>query len=192
MSYIEELKELAKLKDDGILTDEEFQEKKEEILSRSSQTEPVAKKTKSKLQSEKIQEEAPPKKKKGLIDRFFGGIEKDLEGMKKNVVDKFADDILSDPKAKKASESLKKQEEHLLDFVNQRYGEPEYEEGLNTKWYDNGQKDTEETYKDGKKDGLTTSWRENGTKNYEGTFKDGEVISYKNWNKDGSLGLVKE
>ena len=35
MGYIEELKELAKLKDNGVLTDKEFQEKKKEILSNS-------------------------------------------------------------------------------------------------------------------------------------------------------------
>ena len=34
MSYIEELKELGKLRDDGILTDDEFNKKKEEILSK--------------------------------------------------------------------------------------------------------------------------------------------------------------
>ena len=36
MSYIEELKELGKLRDDGILSEEEFQKKKEEILSKDS------------------------------------------------------------------------------------------------------------------------------------------------------------
>jgi cytochrome c-type biogenesis protein CcmH/NrfG len=32
MSYIDELRELAKLKEDGIITEEEFQKKKEELL----------------------------------------------------------------------------------------------------------------------------------------------------------------
>ena len=36
MSYMEELKELGKLRDDGILSEEEFQKKKEEILSKDS------------------------------------------------------------------------------------------------------------------------------------------------------------
>tara|TARA_B100000315_G_scaffold109989_1_gene100899 strand:+ start:1094 stop:1195 length:102 start_codon:yes stop_codon:yes gene_type:complete len=31
-SYIDELRELAKLKEDGIITEEEFQKKKEELL----------------------------------------------------------------------------------------------------------------------------------------------------------------
>ena len=38
-SYIDELRELAKLKEDGIITEEEFQKKKEELLSESSNTE---------------------------------------------------------------------------------------------------------------------------------------------------------
>jgi len=32
--YINELKELAKLRDDGVITQEEFEKKKEEILNR--------------------------------------------------------------------------------------------------------------------------------------------------------------
>ena len=38
MGYIEEILKLAKLKDDGILTEEEFQRKKDEILSHRPQT----------------------------------------------------------------------------------------------------------------------------------------------------------
>ena len=38
MGYIEELKELAKLKDDGIITEDEFIKKKEEILNQSNTT----------------------------------------------------------------------------------------------------------------------------------------------------------
>ena len=60
MSYIEELKELAKLKDDGILTEDEFQKKKEEILSNNSESEPVSKKT-----------EATPPEKKGFFGRLL-------------------------------------------------------------------------------------------------------------------------
>ena len=44
--------------------------------------------------------------------------------------------------------------------------------GLWTKWYENGQKESEETFKDGKRDGLGTWWYENGQKNSEGKFKD--------------------
>ena len=38
MGYIEEILKLSKLKDDGILTEEEFQRKKDEILSHRPQT----------------------------------------------------------------------------------------------------------------------------------------------------------
>ena len=38
MNYLEELKKLGQLKKDGKLTEEEFQKKKEEILSQSSKT----------------------------------------------------------------------------------------------------------------------------------------------------------
>ena len=51
------------------------------------------------------------------------------------------------------------------------YGE---RDGLWTKWYENGQKVEEGTYKDGERDGLWTKWYENGQKVEEGTYKDGE------------------
>ena len=51
-----------------------------------------------------------------------------------------------------------------------KYGQKESEEtykngkldGLWTEWYENEQKSSEETYKDGKPDGLFTVWYENG------------------------------
>ena len=50
-------------------------------------------------------------------------------------------------------------------------------------WYENGQKEWEKTYKDGKKDGLWTRWYESGQKESERTYKDGEYIkgSFKIW-----------
>jgi antitoxin component YwqK of YwqJK toxin-antitoxin module len=60
-------------------------------------------------------------------------------------------------------------------------------DGLNTVWYENGQKKNEGTYKNGKEDGLWTHWYENGKKRGEGTFKDGKIISQKEWNEDGSV-----
>ncbi len=82
-------------------------------------------------------------------------------------------------------------------------------DGLNTQWYENGQKMLERTFKDGKEHGLTILWDDGnkyeknfrdgkqhgltivwnkyGNKIMEGTFKDGYVISFKNWNNDGSL-----
>ena len=60
-------------------------------------------------------------------------------------------------------------------------------DGLNTKWYDNGQKSEEQHYKDYKLEGLSTDWYENGQKWVEGTYKDGKLISKKEWNEDGSV-----
>jgi antitoxin component YwqK of YwqJK toxin-antitoxin module len=45
--------------------------------------------------------------------------------------------------------------------------------GKKTRWYENGQKWGEEYYRDGKESGLSTSWDENGQKWKEGTYKDG-------------------
>ena len=61
------------------------------------------------------------------------------------------------------------------------------EDGLSTQWYENGQKKDEETFKDGKEDGLNTRWYENGQKSFEGTYKNGKFISGKYWNEDGSV-----
>jgi antitoxin component YwqK of YwqJK toxin-antitoxin module len=60
-------------------------------------------------------------------------------------------------------------------------------DGLATDWYKNGQKGLEGTYKDGKEDGLMTWWYENGQKQSEETYKNGKLISYKEWNEDGSV-----
>jgi len=60
-------------------------------------------------------------------------------------------------------------------------------DGLLTHWYENGQKKGEGSLKDGKPDGLSTNWFENGQKKEEGTYKDGELISKKEWNEDGSV-----
>ena len=64
----------------------------------------------------------------------------------------------------------------------------EMDNGLWTYWYDNGMKELEVTYKDGKVDGLYTEWYENGQKRYEVTYKDGELVNIiGKWNKDGSV-----
>ena len=41
-------------------------------------------------------------------------------------------------------------------------------------FYGNGQKESEENYKDGERDGLSSWWYENGQKKEEGNFKDGK------------------
>ena len=42
--------------------------------------------------------------------------------------------------------------------------------------YKNGQKRTEETYKDGELNGLFTYWYENGQKKSERTYKNGKLV----------------
>jgi len=51
-----------------------------------------------------------------LISKFFDNLR---QGRK----DAFTKDILKDPKARQAVKNLKKQEDDLLDFIKQRYGE---------------------------------------------------------------------
>ncbi len=52
-------------------------------------------------------------------------------------------------------------------------------------WYDGGQKRSEETQKDGRKDGLHLSWHKNGRKQSEATYKHGKLVSAKYWNIKG-------
>ena len=58
--------------------------------------------------------------------------------------------------------------------------------GIVFSWYENGQKETEANFKDGKEDGPLGSWHENGQKKLEGNFKDGKmdglVVS---WHENG-------
>ena len=54
-------------------------------------------------------------------------------------------------------------------------------------WYENGKKEYEKNYKDGKFDGLYTHWYDNGQKSFEGAYDDGKLISEKYWNEDGSV-----
>ena len=49
------------------------------------------------------------------------------------------------------------------------------------RWHDNGQKEEERTYKDGKQDGLHTYWHENGQKKLKGTYKDGKQDGLQTW-----------
>ena len=59
----------------------------------------------------------------------------------------------------------------------QKYSEDNYkdgkEDGLQEGWHENGRKWSEENWKDGKEDGLFASWHENGQKRAEGNWKDG-------------------
>ena len=60
-------------------------------------------------------------------------------------------------------------------------------DGKYTEWYENGQKRSEETWKDGKLNGKTTIWYENGQKEHEGTSKDGKFIEVTLWDEDGNV-----
>jgi|GEM_PF-1912412 len=57
--------------------------------------------------------------------------------------------------------------------------------GYAKRMYDSGQVKGLIQYKDGKPGGLVTAWRENGQKQAEETFKDGEEVSAKYWNSKG-------
>ena len=76
MNYLQELKKLGQLKNDGKLTEEEFQEKKEKILSQSSKTKG------NKTESE-------DKKKKGFFESAF---EKTLDNRLEKVTKLFSTD----------------------------------------------------------------------------------------------------
>ena len=48
--------------------------------------------------------------------------------------------------------------------------------GLWTWWYENGNKELEKNYKDNKLDGVSTSWHESGEKRSEQNFKHGKMV----------------
>ena len=59
-------------------------------------------------------------------------------------------------------------------------------DGLATYWYEHGQKEQEANWKDGKQDGLTTHWYENGQKKEEVNWKDGKQDGLgTHWHEDG-------
>jgi len=59
-------------------------------------------------------------------------------------------------------------------------------DGKWTFWYVNGQIKWEENYKDGKKDGTTTDWYENGQKKIEENYKDDEKVGMlTDWHENG-------
>ena len=81
--------------------------------------------------------------------------------------------------------------EHYITKYYHKNGKIQHQEtlkgGIRT-WYDNGKKEYEaRTYKDGKLDGLWTRWTQEGWKDYERTYKDGKKISYKEFYFDGSI-----
>ena len=64
-----------------------------------------------------------------------------------------------------------------------------YKQGLSEKgiWYhSNGQKLGEYNYKDGEYDGLQTEWYENGQKKRENTYKNDVLVDSKCWDENGN------
>ncbi len=94
MNYLQELKKLGQLKNDGKLTEEEFQEKKEKILSQSSKTKG------NKTESE-------DKKKKGFFESAF---EKTLDNRLEKVTKLFSTD----------QEALKEWKKYKRQYKNKR------------------------------------------------------------------------
>ena len=60
-------------------------------------------------------------------------------------------------------------------------------EGVWTVWFANGQKHRETTWKNGKREGVMNEWYHNGQKWTEGTYKDGKMEGvWTVWNETGS------
>ena len=59
-------------------------------------------------------------------------------------------------------------------------------DGLYKLWYKSGKKWLQNTYKDGKLDGLSIYWDRKELLDTKRTYKDGELISQKCWDEDGN------
>ena len=59
--------------------------------------------------------------------------------------------------------------------------------GVAVRYYGNGQKREEGTYKDGIRYEKWLKWHDNGQKSDVKNYKDGKRISSKKWNSDGSV-----
>ena len=113
MSNIEELKGLAELKEQGILTEEEFQKEKEKILSRGSKTEEASPKSTPKPEPESTPEPEPDSA-KDKLDKVFGK----LIGYKRhkswaNQSPEVKEAAMKDPKIKKQLTDIEKQSQEL-------------------------------------------------------------------------------
>jgi len=62
-----------------------------------------------------------------------------------------------------------------------------FQNGVWTYWYENGQKKIDRNYNIGKLDGLQIKWYVSGQKESEETYQNGDLISKKEWNEDGSV-----
>ena len=65
-------------------------------------------------------------------------------------------------------------------------------DGLQTNWHENGQKSLEANFKNGELDGLAAEWYENGQKWREGNFKNGKEDGLRTvWHENGKKSSVK-
>jgi len=71
--------------------------------------------------------------------------------------------------------------EKLKDRDDLWYFEEKPFTGVALKKHENGQKERETTFRDGKRDGLLTDWRKNGQKDRETTVKDGVPVAVTVW-----------
>ena len=60
-------------------------------------------------------------------------------------------------------------------------------DGQKIQYYDNGQKSTEISFKDGKYNGPFIRWYQNGKRESEIIYEDFKKVSWKSWKEDGSL-----
>jgi antitoxin component YwqK of YwqJK toxin-antitoxin module len=59
-----------------------------------------------------------------------------------------------------------------------------------TEWFEDGQKESEINYHDGKKNGLATEWYENGQKESEINYEEGEKVSETDYKDELENGLA--
>ena len=67
----------------------------------------------------------------------------------------------------------------LILIVPPVVGDEPPKDGPHVEYYENGQKQYERHFKNGKLDGLSTGWHENGQKELEILYKNGEEVSRK-------------
>lgn len=77
---------------------------------------------------------------------------------------------------------------HNTGFYSSMSPDKRTKDGLWITYYKNGQKQSEETYREGTQNGLFTNWHENGQKKSEETYIDGKRIgTSRDWYENGQL-----
>lgn len=73
-------------------------------------------------------------------------------------------------------------------YVSGTYNNANLRNGVWTSWYENGQKNSEQKYVNGKEDGAYNVWHPNGKKYIKGAYKMGEKVG--TWYFYDTLGTV--